>query len=173
MSTAFFSFISLALFMLHEFDELVFIRPWIEAQGENPAYQAELFISGKAHYRSTEGIALMIGEEFLLASLLLAAASFFAIPELAAALVIGHLLHLLVHIKEIGLYRRFTPGSFTALVTFPLVSFCLFVFWRRHQLHYLLLLIMTPLVLALILVNLSFLHRRASRVEAWINHFVS
>lgn len=50
MSTAFFSFISLALFMLHEFDELVFIRPWIKAQEENPAYQAELFISGKAHY---------------------------------------------------------------------------------------------------------------------------
>ena len=69
MTIATLSFISLALFMLHEFDEIIWIRPWIAKHQHDPRYQRELFIAGRAHYPSTEAIAFIIAEEYLLASL--------------------------------------------------------------------------------------------------------
>lgn len=87
MSTSFLSFIILSLFMLHELDEIIFIRPWILQNQANKRYLKEMFIAGKNHYLSTENIALMIAEEFLLAFLLLLLAIIFEIPELALAIV--------------------------------------------------------------------------------------
>ena len=69
MTLAYLSLIILSLFMLHEFDEIILIRPWIEKHRHDPRYRKELFIAGKAHYPSTDTIAVIIAEEYLLASI--------------------------------------------------------------------------------------------------------
>ena len=71
MSLAFLSFVTLSLFMLHEFDEIILIRPWISQNQEHQDYQKEMFIARRGSYLSAEIIALMIAEEFLLAFILL------------------------------------------------------------------------------------------------------
>ncbi|EHJ53041.1 HXXEE domain-containing protein [Streptococcus macacae] len=172
MSIALFSLLGLSLFMIHEFDELILVKPWIAKQSENPNYQKELFIMGKKRYPSTESIAVMIGEEFLLASLLLALASYFSLPELAAAILIGHLLHLLSHIKEALQFHRFVPGSFTAVVTFPLLLFFLTVFLVKQPLNIILLLCLIPLVFLLLIGNLMLLQRNVQSIDKWIQKFV-
>ena len=54
MSLALLSFIVLSLFMIHEFDEIILVKPWIKQNQDHPAYQKEMFIAGKSSYPSAE-----------------------------------------------------------------------------------------------------------------------
>ena len=72
----------------------------------------------------------MIAEEFLLAFLLLLLAIIFEIPELALAIVFCHTIHLLIHIIQVIKFRRWVPGGFSALATFPIL---LLVFYNVVQ----------------------------------------
>ena len=63
MSTSFLSFIILSLFMLHELDEIIFIRPWFYRIKLISASK-EMFIAGKIIIFRRKHIALMIAEEF-------------------------------------------------------------------------------------------------------------
>ncbi len=80
-----------------------------------------MFIARRGSYLSAESIALMIAEEFLLAFILLLLAILFRIPELALAIGFCHTLHLLGHIMQVFRFRRWVPGGFTALTTFPIL----------------------------------------------------
>ena len=51
MSLALLSFIFLSLFMIHEFDEIILVKPWIKQNQDHPAYQKEMFIAGKSGYK--------------------------------------------------------------------------------------------------------------------------
>lgn len=42
MTIAFLSLITLSLFMLHEFGEIILIRPWIQKYQHDPRYQQEI-----------------------------------------------------------------------------------------------------------------------------------
>ena len=39
MSLAFLSFVTLSLFMLHEFDEIILVRPWISQNKDHQDYK--------------------------------------------------------------------------------------------------------------------------------------
>ena len=167
MTIAHLSLIILSLFMLHEFDEIILIRPWIQKQQHDPRYRKELFIAGKAHYPSTEAIAVMIAEEYLLASIGLLIAITWHIPELALAFGICHTLHLLGHIAEVQRYRRAVPGGITAVFTFPLLLWLFATYLKQQTLSWPLLL--TLLLLTAILLNLAYLHRHVGDIDAWIH----
>jgi hypothetical protein len=169
MTIAHLSLIILSLFMLHEFDEIILIRPWIQKQQHDPRYRKELFIAGKAHYPSTEAIAVMIAEEYLLASIGLLIAITWHIPELALAFGICHTLHLLGHIAEVLRYRRAVPGGITAVLTFPLLLWLFATYLKQQTLSWPLLLTLTLLLLTAILLNLAYLRRRAGDIDAWIH----
>ena len=168
MSLAFLSFVTLSLFMLHEFDEIILIRPWISQNQDHQDYQKEMFISRRGSYLSAESIALMIAEEFLLAFILLLLAILFRIPELALAIGFCHTLHLLGHIMQVFRFRRWVPGGFTALTTFPILILVLVLYLCKQSISWPLLLILSVLVMAFLLANLAFLHSRAHKLEAWI-----
>ena len=169
MTLAHLSLIILSLFMLHEFDEIILIRPWIEKHRHDPRYRKELFIAGKAHYPSTETIAVIIAEEYLLASIGLLFAINWHIPELALAFGICHTLHLLVHIAEVLRFRRAVPGGITAVLTFPLLLWLFASYLHQQPLSWPLLLTLTPLVLVAILLNLVWLHRHAADIDSWLH----
>lgn len=168
MSITFLSFITLSLFMLHEFDEIILIRPWISQNQDHQDYQKEMFIARKGSYLSAESIALMIAEEFLLAFILLLLAILFRISELTMAIGFCHTLHLLGHIMQVFRFRRWVPGGFTALTTFPIFILVFVLYLSQQSVSWLLLLILSALVMAILLANLAFLHSRSQKLEAWI-----
>ena len=168
MSLTFLSFITLSLFMLHEFDEIILIRPWISQNQDHQDYQKEMFIARKGSYLSAESIALMIAEEFLLAFILLLLAILFRISELTMAIGFCHTFHLLGHIKQVFRFRRWVPDGFTALTTFPIFILVFVLYLSQQSVSWLLLLILSALVMAIILANLAFLHSKSQKLEAWI-----
>lgn len=57
------AFIGISLFMVHEFEEIICVRPYIKRHREDEKFAAEMFVAGgDKNYPSTESIALMIGE---------------------------------------------------------------------------------------------------------------
>ena len=168
MTITLLSFITLSLFMLHEFDEIVLIRPWIEANAENPRFKDEIFIAGKENYQSTSSIAFLIAEEFLLAFILCLLSILTNFPALALAVSICHTLHLLSHIVQVLRFRVWVPGGFTAVLTFPLLTLVLGLYFYLHSVNWLFLLLLTILTMMLLLGNLRFLHSKSLVVDTWI-----
>ena len=52
MTAALFAFIAITLFMIHEFEEIILVCPWIAKNKSNPKFDNEIFISGRKHYPS-------------------------------------------------------------------------------------------------------------------------
>ena len=100
MSIGTFAFITIALFMVHEFEEIIFVRRYIEKYSSDNRYHDEMFIAGQDHYPSTAAIAAMIGEEFIVACLILFSGVIFDSIETVTAIFIAYILHLILHIRE-------------------------------------------------------------------------
>ena len=65
MTIGTFAFITITLFMIHELDEIIFIRRYIDEHENDERYASEMFIAGAGSYPSTESIAAKICEEFV------------------------------------------------------------------------------------------------------------
>ena len=100
MSVGAFAFITITLFMIHEFDEIIFIRRYIDEHENDERYASEMFIAGAGSYPSTESIAAKICEEFVVSSLILSVGILLGSVETIAATFIAYALHLVAHIRE-------------------------------------------------------------------------
>ncbi|WP_165329173.1 HXXEE domain-containing protein [Streptococcus tangpeifui] len=169
MTPTLLAFLALMLFMVHEFEEIILVCPWIAKKKNDPKFANEIFVAGRVHYPSTETLAASILEEFILASLILLAGILFKLPELVLAITLGHTVHLLSHISQALRFRTWVPGSVTAVLTMPLLIYSIFLFCLNNPLHWLLLLVITPLIFAVIIANLVFLHRQADQVEKFLH----
>ncbi|MGT2924470.1 HXXEE domain-containing protein [Streptococcus caviae] len=169
MTPALFAFIAITLFMIHEFEEIILVCPWIAKKKKDPKFANELFVSGRAHYPSAETMAALILEEFVSASLILLVGILFKIPELVLAITLGHTFHLFSHIGQAIHFRTWVPGSITAVVTLPLLVLSIALFCFSQTLNWLLLLALTVLIFPLLLLNLRFLHRQSAHVERFLH----
>lgn len=168
MAVSLLCFIILSLFMIHEFDEIIFTRPWIEQNQADKCYQKELFIARKESYPSAESLAFMIAEEFVLAVLLLLVSIVTQSFELALATGFAHTLHLFGHIAQVLKFKRWVPGGLTAVLTFPILLVILAVYLSQNSVSWVLLILLSILVMLALLGNLLFLHKQAPTIHAWI-----
>ena len=60
------SFITIVLFMIHEFEEIIFVKKFIEKNKVVKDMKNELFVKKKESYQSTETTSLMIAQEFII-----------------------------------------------------------------------------------------------------------
>ena len=154
MTIGTFAFITITLFMIHEFDEIIFIRRYIDEHANDERYASEMFIAGAGSYPSTESIAAGI----LLGSV-----------ETIAATFIAYALHLVAHIREALVFPGWAPGSRTAVFTSPLVAATLWVAFVTFPVNYLLLAILTVVIGAALLMNLGLLHRMTGKIDESIS----
>lgn len=169
MTTALLSFVSISLFMIHEFEEIIFVRQWIKKGKNNPKLRQDIWLSGSSHYPSTPVIALMIAEEFIVASIILFIAIIFTIPELVLAVLIAHTLHLIVgHILPALIIRRWTPGSVTAVATLPFIATVMAITYATTNISWVLLLLLTIVVTVVLVSNLRILYAKSVAIGRWV-----
>jgi hypothetical protein len=116
MNLALFAFAGLVVFMIHEFEEIGFVRRWLATTADQ-ASPTDMWSRHRGSYPSTATIALLVGEEFVVTSILLGVAVVVDRPELILGALICHTLHLAGHGADAVRTRRWTPGSITALGT--------------------------------------------------------
>ena len=138
------------------------ISLFIKRHREDEKFAAEMFVTGGDQvYPSTESIALMIGEEFVLASIIMAIGIFIGSIEIMLAPFIAFTLHLIPHALEALRFPGWAPGSRTAvLLLVPSVAIIVAAIMTQ-PIHPLWLTVWTVVIGVLLLANLKLLHLAA------------
>jgi hypothetical protein len=161
------SFVIIFFFIIHEFEEIFCVRSWITKNENNKSLQKESFISGKLHYPSTETLSLMIAEEFVVISIILFFSIKFQNIDTVIALFVAYTLHLFLHLFQALKFKKWTPGSRTALITIlPILIILPYLFGSEPH-HMTAILIWTVVIFFALLLNLKFLYRMALKIEKW------
>ena len=162
------SFIAIVLFMIHEFEEIIFIKKFIEKNKVVKDMKNELFLKKKANYPSTETISLMIAEEFIILSTLLFIASEFRMYEIVLSLFIVYIAHLVPHIYDALRYRKFSPGSRTSFIIFPLGILIIWNIILNKKIHLVILILCVIIIGFLMILNLLFLHKISKKIDKYL-----
>lgn len=154
----------IVLFVVHEFEEIIRVRPWINRYRDDPRFARDIWIRRQRSYPSTEALAVMIGEEVILASLVLAVALWAGALPVIIALATVNSVHLVGHLVFAARVKAWNPGSITAAITLPL-NLVLILLAGINRLSLQQWGIATLILGAGFAANLLLLHRRAMAIQ--------
>lgn len=115
-----------AVFMFHDFEEIIMVRPWLQ---KNDLLLRERFpkLAERAlpHLESlsTSAFALAVAEEFILLTALTLASVEFKLYALWAGIMLGFFFHLLVHLGQFLVFRKYIPALLTSI---PAGLYCMY-----------------------------------------------
>ena len=162
------SFITIVLFMIHEFEEIIFIKKFIEKNKVVKDMKNELFVKKKESYPSTETTSLMIAEEFIILSTLLSIASEFRMYEIVLSLFLVYIAHLVPHIYDALRYRKFSPGSRTSFIIFPLGILIIWNVILNKEINLVIFILCVIIIGFLMILNLIFLHKISKKIDKYL-----
>ena len=162
------SFITIVLFMIHEFEEIIFLKKFIEKNKVVKDMKNELFVKKKESYPSTETTSLMIAQEFIILSTLLFIASEFRIYEIVLSLFIVYIAHLIPHIYDALRYRKFSPGSRTSFIIFPLGILIIWNVILNEEINFVIFILCVIIIGFLMILNLIFLHKISKKIDKYL-----
>ena len=162
------SFIAIVLFMIHEFEEIIFIKKFIEKNKVVKDMKNELFMKKKESYPSTETTSLMIAQEFIILSTLLFIASEFRMYEIVLSLFIVYIAHLVPHMYDALRYRKFSPGSRTSFIIFPLGILTIWNVILNKEINLIILILCVIIIGFLMILNLLFLHKISKKIDKYL-----
>ena len=162
------SFIAIVLFMIHEFEEIIFIKKFIEKNKVVKDMKNELFVKKKESYPSTETTSLMIAQEFIILSTLLFMASEFRMYEIVLSLFIVYIAHLVPHMYDALRYRKFSPGSRTSFIIFPLGILIIWNIILNKKIHLVILILCVIIIGFLMILNLLFLYKISKKIDKYL-----
>jgi hypothetical protein len=114
------------VFMLHEFEEIIFFKPWIRKNG---IYLSERFpwlakrLLPRFESLSVPAFTVAVAEEFILLSIITALSVLFDDYLLWLGVFMGFFVHLLIHLGQWLMLRKYIPAIYTTIVS---VIYCLF-----------------------------------------------
>ena len=162
------SFITIVLFMIHEFEKIIFIKKFIEKNKVVKDMKNELFVKKKESYPSTETTSLMIAQEFIILSTILFIASEFRMYEIVLSLFIVYIAHLVLHIYDALRYRKFSPGSRTSLIIFPLGILMIWNVILNKEINLVIFILCVIIIGFLMILNLIFLHKISKKIDKYL-----
>ena len=162
------SFIAIVLFMIHEFEEIIFVKKFIEKNKVLKNMKNELFVKKKESYPSTETTSLMIAQEFIILSTILFIASEFRMYEIVLSLFIVYIAHLVPHIYDALRYRKFSPGSRTSFIIFPLGILIIWNVILNKEINFVIFILCVIIIGFLMILNLMFLHKISKKIDKYL-----
>ena len=156
------------VFMIHDFEEIIFLKPWIRKNG---GYLAERFprISKRLLPRldglSTSAFALAVAEEFVLLSLITLGSVLFDNYLLWLAAFMGFFVHLLMHVGQWIVVRRYIPAIWTTFLALIYCVYTLHVIIAKNIFRPSEIALWTIVGLVLVGGNLIFTHKLAAMFD--------
>jgi hypothetical protein len=159
------------IFMIHDFEEVVMFKPWVT---KNAGFIKKRFPRLAARMLphmeslSTSSFALAVAGMFLIVSAVTLISVELDLYYLWAAAVIGYFIHLVVHVTQFLVVRRYVPVVITSLVTAPYCIWALVVVNGRHPLPPVPTLVWSVAAFVVIVGAVVFMHGLAARFERWL-----
>ncbi|TAL76195.1 MAG: HXXEE domain-containing protein [Bacteroidetes bacterium] len=156
------------VFMIHEFEEIIFMRWWFRKNKESilikyPKLGKRMVVQFES--LSTEAFSLIVAEEFILASLIVIISVITSNYDLYFGLITAYSVHLLVHIIQTVAIRQYTPAIVTTILT-GIFSVVVFIeFTNRELISFNHALIYSIVLTLVIFLNLNLMHRLIKRIE--------
>lgn len=162
-----------AFFIIHDFEEIIMVRPWMtrnapQLQKRFPRLASRFM----PHLQklSTSAFALAVAEEFILLTFITYLAVELNLYELWAGITIGFFIHLLVHAVQFGVYRSYIPAVVTSV---PAGVYCLgalYVLNIHLNLSYSKVIVWALASVFAIIVNVIFAHWLAAKYQRYLDN---
>ncbi|MDD3310392.1 MAG: HXXEE domain-containing protein [Dysgonamonadaceae bacterium] len=114
----------LIVFMLHEFEEIIFLKPWV---GKNSAYLSKRFPKltkrFMPRFENMSIPAFAVAEEFILLSIITISSVLLDNYLLWFGVFMGFFMHLLIHLAQWLILRKYIPVIYTTIIS---LVYCLF-----------------------------------------------
>lgn len=159
----------IVIFMIHEFEEIVFIKPWLSRQRDNLRVSSHPFSA--LRNISTSTIALLIAEEFMFFSGIALAAVLFGWYALFEGLLLAYVLHLVGHIVEPIRYKCRTPSFVTSVLTLPWCVFGLYYLGVHGLVSVLWVAIWFVVTAIIVILNFRLIYGIAPLVEKYLRDY--
>lgn len=160
------------LFMFHDFEEIILIRPWLvrnkeyieKAHAENKRVPFDFFVS-------TGSASLCIYEEFIILSAATLLSCIFNNYIVWYGLFVAFTIHLVIHLLFVATQHRYVPGAMTsALVLIPSI-YVLYISVGMTGYTWYVLTLSGVLVFAFMILNLMLLHKSVKAFDGWLRKF--
>jgi len=161
------------VFMIHDFEEIIFFKPWIN---KNKDYLTKKFpkISKRFLPRmenlSTSAFTLAVAEEFLLLSLITVGSVLFDNYLLWLATFMGFFVHLLVHLGQWIILKRYIPAICTTFLALIYSVYALYEIIINNVFQVSEIVLWTIIGFGLVALNLIFAHKLAEMYDKRQNH---
>lgn len=155
-----------ALFMIHDFEEIIYGHNWFKRNIKKIETKVSAKLMAKL-IKSLDGttaqFAFAVFEEFIILVSLSILTIHYHWYVFYVCLMFGYCVHAVIHLLQSIYLRMYVPATATGLVTSILIIYGAFVVIHEQQLQISLILIFLPLMMILILVNGLFAHWLAKR----------
>ncbi|WP_354003108.1 HXXEE domain-containing protein [Coprobacter tertius] len=152
------------IFMFHEFEEIIFFESWIKTNKdylpERYPKIAKCFLS---HFESLSvpAFTVAVAEEFLLLSTITVLSVIFNWYQLWFVIFMGYFVHLLAHIVQCCVLRRYIPGIYTAVLSLIYCIYSLCFILDNNLFSTKQIVIWTIIGCIIVITNLAFAHKLA------------
>lgn len=117
------------VFMLHEYEEIIMFRHWLNRNRgdlKRRFPKLEQFFARRGYFDySTATFAVGTAHEFILISAISLCAVWQGVYQWWFAALVGHSVHLLIHVVQWVIYRKYVPVITTTILTLP---YCIYAF---------------------------------------------
>lgn len=156
------------VFMFHEFEEIIGMKPWLSRNGK---YLTEKFPFIRNPIErmgslSSSGFAMAVFEEFLIVGIVTVLAVYYEWYYAWMAIFLAFSFHLLVHIAQWLIIRKYIPMIITSLLCLP---YCIYAFIKIVELFSSRdILICFGAGVIFMVINLLFAHKLGVLFDKWI-----
>lgn len=160
------------LFMFHDFEEIIFIHPWLvrnkeymkKAHAESKKVPFDFFVSNGS-------AALCIYEEFIILSVATLLSCIFNDYVVWYGLFVAFTVHLIIHLLFIATQHRYVPGVITSAVVLIPSIYVLYISAIMTGYTWYALSLSGVLVFAFMILNLMLLHQSVKAFDGWLRKF--
>jgi len=156
------------VFMIHDFEEIIFFKSWIN---KNKDYLLEKFpkVSKRFLHRldnlSTSAFTLAVAEEFVLLSLITLGSVIFDNYVLWLAAFMGFFVHLLIHLVQWIIIKRYIPAIWTTFFALIYCVYTLHIIITKNIFQISEIVLWTIIGFGLVVMNLIFAHKLAEMYD--------
>ncbi|SIT95369.1 Protein of unknown function with HXXEE motif-containing protein [Epilithonimonas bovis DSM 19482] len=149
------------IFMIHDFEEIIFFKKWIEKNEKELISRFPKIgkkISSHLNKISTASFTVGVAEEFLIISIVTILSLVTKEYNLWYGIFIGFSLHIIVHIIQWIIFGKYIPSIITSFLVLP---YCLYTFLKINNQEVLSIsdqIVWGILGFILVVVNLIFVH---------------
>lgn len=161
--------IALVTFMIHEFEEIILIKPWVKRNYADIRLKNHYFIGFQNV--STATIAALIAEEFIIYSVFSILAISLNEYSFIWVFYCIYSFHLLGHILELFIFKRYCPSLITSILTLPIYIWIIFTFIDLDLLQWNIVILCFPLLFIIIGSNFKLINWLTPHLEQWISNY--